>query len=176
MKIQIVLDQFVLNVIRICYIQIRDIQFCVKNRTILRKIGHEIQIVVHQFVHKTSAEKNSCLKKNWSPFTPRYAGIRRISTKEKILIPFKPYVCRKHVESILGTCKNMTKKVFNLNNTISHSVHLVDPICMYIFVLDYEPNRLSGRIVYFGSLLQLKRVFLLYLNYNKMLIVDQFYC
>jgi hypothetical protein len=33
----------------------------------------------------------------------------------------------KQVESILGTRKNMTKKVFNLNNTIPHSVHLVDP-------------------------------------------------
>jgi hypothetical protein len=30
-----------------------------KNQTISRKIGHVIQIVVHQFVRKTSAEKNS---------------------------------------------------------------------------------------------------------------------
>ncbi len=30
-----------------------------KNRTISQKIEHVIQIVVHQFVHKTSAEKNS---------------------------------------------------------------------------------------------------------------------
>ncbi len=30
-----------------------------KNQTLSRKIGHVIQIVVHQFVHKTSAEKNS---------------------------------------------------------------------------------------------------------------------
>ncbi len=30
-------------------------------------------------------------------------------------IPYKTYVQEKHVESILGTCKNMTKKVFNLN-------------------------------------------------------------
>ncbi len=43
------------------------------------------------------------------------------------MIPYKPYVHRKHVESILGTFENMTKKVFNLNNTIPHSVHLVDP-------------------------------------------------
>jgi hypothetical protein len=28
-----------------------------KNRTILRKIGHVMQIVVHQFVRKTSAKK-----------------------------------------------------------------------------------------------------------------------
>jgi hypothetical protein len=31
------------------------------------------------------------------------------------LIPYKTYVREKHLESILGTCKNMTKKVFNLN-------------------------------------------------------------
>jgi hypothetical protein len=30
-----------------------------KNWTFLRKIGHVIQIVVHQFVHKRSAEKKS---------------------------------------------------------------------------------------------------------------------
>jgi hypothetical protein len=80
-----------------------------KNWTILHKIRHVIQIVVHQFVRKTSAKKND-LKKNWSPFTPRYAGIRRVSTKEKKLIPYKSYVRGKHVESILGTCKNMTIK------------------------------------------------------------------
>ncbi len=97
-----------------------------KNWTIFRKIGHAIQIVVHQLVHKMSAEKKFCLK-NQFPFTPRYAGIRRISTKRKKLIPYKPYVHGKHVKSILGTCKNMTKKVFNLNNTIPHSVRLVDP-------------------------------------------------
>jgi hypothetical protein len=43
------------------------------------------------------------------------------------MISYKPYVREKHVESKLGTCKNMTKKVFNLNNTIPHSVRLVDP-------------------------------------------------
>ncbi len=47
---------------------------------------------------------------------------------------------------------------------------------MYIFVLDYEPNRLSVRTVYFCSQLQLKRAFLLYLNYNNIFIVDQIYC
>ncbi len=30
-------------------------------------------------------------------------------------IPYKTYVREKHVESILGTRENMTKKVFNLN-------------------------------------------------------------
>jgi hypothetical protein len=32
------------------------------------------------------------------------------------LIPYKTYVQEKHVESILGTRKNTTKKVFNLNS------------------------------------------------------------
>jgi hypothetical protein len=52
------------------------------------------------------------------------------------MIPCKPYVCGKHVESILGICKNMTKKVFNLNNTIPHSVRLVNPNKnLFIFVM-----------------------------------------
>ena len=75
-----------------------------------RKIGHMIQIVLHQFVRKTSAEKITKSVKNWSPFILRYAGIHRISTKEKKMIPCKPYIRGKHVESILGTRKNMTKK------------------------------------------------------------------
>ncbi len=63
--------------------------------SILRKIGHVIQIVVHQFVHKTSAEKNPKSEKNWSPFIPRYAWICKNSTKEKNMIPYKPYVRKK---------------------------------------------------------------------------------
>ncbi len=47
--------------------------------------------------------------------------------RRKKSIPYKPCVRRKHVESILGTRKYMTKKVFNLKNTIPYSVHLVDP-------------------------------------------------
>ncbi len=31
------------------------------------------------------------------------------------LIPYKTYVREKNIESILGTGKNMTRKVFNLN-------------------------------------------------------------
>jgi hypothetical protein len=50
---------------------------------VLRKIGHVIQIVVHQLVRKTSAKKNPKSEKNWSPFIPRYPGIRRISTRRK---------------------------------------------------------------------------------------------
>ena len=46
------------------------------------------------------------------------------------MIPKKPYVCGKHVESILETCKNMTKKLFILNNTIPHSVRLVNPLLL----------------------------------------------
>ncbi len=89
-------------------------------------IGHIIQIVVHQFVRKMIAKKIPVCKKR-SPFILRYAGICRISTKEKKLIPYKPYVCKKHVESILGTRESMSKKVINLNNTIPHSQCLVDP-------------------------------------------------
>jgi hypothetical protein len=43
--------------------------------------------------------------------------------RRKKMIPYKPYVSGKHVESILGTHKNMTKKVLNLNNT-SHTVYV----------------------------------------------------
>jgi hypothetical protein len=39
--------------------------------SISRKIGHVIQIVVHQFVHKTSAKKNTeVLKKIDPPLSP----------------------------------------------------------------------------------------------------------
>ncbi len=50
-------------------------------------IGHVIQIVIHQFVCKMSAKKILKSEKNWSPFIPRYAGIRRISTEEKKIDP-----------------------------------------------------------------------------------------
>ncbi len=86
-----------------------------------------IQIVVRQFVHKMSAEKKSKSEKNQSPFIPRYAQILRISTKEKKMIPYKPYVRKKHVELILGTFLIHEKKLFNLNTTICDSVLLVDP-------------------------------------------------
>jgi hypothetical protein len=81
-----------------------------KNRTILRKIGHMIQIVVHQFVRKTNAKKNSCLKKIGPPLSPGTREIIESVLRRKKSIPYKPYVCGKHVESILGTGKNMTKK------------------------------------------------------------------
>ncbi len=58
-----------------------------KNWTILRKFGHVIHIVIHQFVRKTTAKNKPKSEKKWSPFTPRYAGICRISTKEKKIDP-----------------------------------------------------------------------------------------
>jgi hypothetical protein len=48
--------------------------------------------------------------------------------RRKKLIPYKPYIRGKQVESILGTHRNMTKKVFNLKKSIPHSVRLVDPL------------------------------------------------
>ncbi len=87
-----------------------------------------IQIVVHQFVHKTSAKKIPKSEHNQSPFIPSYTQIRRISTKEKKLIPYKPYVRKKHVESILGTFLTHEKKLFNVNTTICDSVPLADPL------------------------------------------------
>jgi hypothetical protein len=93
-------NEFVCNKFVLVFVQIDLIQvefsncirsICTKTKThllhtnslhsILCKMGHVIQIVVHQFVHKTSTKK-SALKKNQSHFTPRYMGIRRISTKE----------------------------------------------------------------------------------------------
>ncbi len=80
-----------------------------KNRTILHKTGHVIQIVVHQFVHKWVPKKILTSENNWSPLIPRYGQIRRISTKEKIMIPYKTYIHKRHVESILGTLKNISE-------------------------------------------------------------------
>ncbi len=118
-------NKFVSNLVQIDLIQfefsncIRSI--CTKTNTnlvhtnllhsILRKIGHVIQIVVHQFVHKTSATKKSCLKKIGPPLSPGMREYVESVLRRKKLIPYKPYVRRKLVESILGTCKNMTKKI-----------------------------------------------------------------
>jgi hypothetical protein len=59
---------------------------------------------------KMSAKKIHKAVYNRSPLIPRYAGIRRTSTKES----------RLHA-------KHMEKNVSNLNNTIPHSERLVDP-------------------------------------------------
>jgi hypothetical protein len=98
-----------------------------KNQTILCKIGHVVQIVVHQFVRKTSAEKNPRLRKIGPPLSLGMQEYVESVLRRKKLIPYKPYVRIKNLESILGICKNMTKKVFILKNTIPHSVRLVDP-------------------------------------------------
>ncbi len=87
-----------------------------------------IQIVVHQFVHKTSTKKNLVQKKHGPPLSPGTREYVESVLRRKKLIIYKRYVRRKHVQSILGTCENMTKKVFNLNNTIPHSVRSVDPL------------------------------------------------
>ncbi len=47
---------------------------------------------------------------------------------------------------------------------------------MYIFVLDYDPNRQSVALAQNCSLQQFNRLVLLFLSFNIMLIVDQFYC
>jgi hypothetical protein len=78
--------------------------------SISRKIGHVIQIVVHQFVRKTSAEKNSCLKKIGPPLSPGTREYVESVLMRKESIPYKPYVRGKLVESILRTRENITKE------------------------------------------------------------------
>jgi hypothetical protein len=74
-----------------------------KNQTNSRKIGHVIQIVVPQFVHKTSAEKNSEVRNIDPPLSPGMREYVESVLRRKKMIPYKPYVRKKHVESILGT-------------------------------------------------------------------------
>jgi hypothetical protein len=81
-----------------------------KNWTILCKIGQVIQIVVHQFVCKTSTEKKSKSEKNNPPLSPGTCKCVESVLRRKKLIPYKPYLRKKHVESILGTRENLTKK------------------------------------------------------------------
>ncbi len=69
-----------------------------------------MQIVVHQFVHKMSAKKYSRLKKIGPSLSPGMWEYVESVLRRKKLIPYEPYVHGKHVESILGICKNMTKK------------------------------------------------------------------
>jgi hypothetical protein len=96
-----------------------------------------IQIVVHQFVHKTTTEKN--LKKIGPPLSPGPREYVESVLRRKKMIPYTPNERKKHVESILGTRENMTKKVFNLNNVIPHSVRLVNPY--YILLMIYFLHR-----------------------------------
>jgi hypothetical protein len=78
-------------------------------------------------------EKNLSLKLINPSLPPGTQEYVESVLRRKRMIPYKPYVLGKHKESILGTCKNMTKKVFNLNNMIPHSVHLVDPLSVESF-------------------------------------------
>ena len=101
---------------RICFSNcIRSI--CTKTNSIhssLHKIRQVIQIVVHQFVPKTSAKNNSKSEKNHPPLSPGMHEYIESVLRRKKQIPYKPYVNKKHVESILGTCKNMTEKRIQL--------------------------------------------------------------
>ncbi len=80
-----VFNKFVSNLVQIDLIQFKYSNcigsICTKTNTnllhtnllhsILRKIGHVIQIVVHRFVHKTSAEKNSQVWKKMALLYPQ---------------------------------------------------------------------------------------------------------
>ena len=55
--------------------------------SMLHKIGQAKQIVINQFVRKTTAKKILESEKKWPSLIPRYVGIRRISTKEKKIDP-----------------------------------------------------------------------------------------
>ncbi len=57
-----------------------------------------------------SAKKIPSLKKIGPPLSPGTQEYIESVLKRKNSIPYKPYVRRKHLESILGICKNMTKK------------------------------------------------------------------
>ncbi len=62
-----------------------------------------IQIVVRQFVRKSSAKKILSLKKIDPPLSQGTRKYVESVLRRKKLIPYKPYVRKKHVESILGT-------------------------------------------------------------------------
>jgi hypothetical protein len=115
--IEFVCNKFVLVLVQIDLIQfefsncIRSI--CTKtNANLLHtnlmhsiscKIGHVIQIVVHQIVRITSAKKKSYVCKKMVPFNP--PGMQEYVEsvlRRKKMIPYKPYVRGKQVESILG--------------------------------------------------------------------------
>jgi hypothetical protein len=83
-SIGFVCNKFVLDLVQIDLIQFEHSNctrsICTKTNTnslytnlvhsILRKIGHMIHIVIHQFVHKMSAKKNLVCKKMVSPLSP----------------------------------------------------------------------------------------------------------
>ncbi len=82
--IEFVCNEFVLVLVQIDLIQFDFRSICTKTNTkslhansihsILLKIGHVIQIIVHQFVRKTSAEKNSQVCKKLVPLYPQVHG------------------------------------------------------------------------------------------------------
>ncbi len=80
--IQISIYQFVIRLIQIRYLQMCYIQFHVNLEMFGYEFVSKIQIVVYQFVCKTTTEKVLKYAKKGSPLTPRYVGICLISTKE----------------------------------------------------------------------------------------------
>jgi hypothetical protein len=122
--IEFVCNEFVLVLVQIGLIQFEHSNCiksnCTKTNTKLLhtnlihsfrvKIGHVIQVVVHQFVHKMSAKKSLRSEKNGPPLSPGMREYIESVLRRKKLIPYKPYIHGKHIQSILGTCKNMTKK------------------------------------------------------------------
>ncbi len=77
---------------------------------ILRILGHVIQIVVHQFVHKTSTKKNTKSEKIDPPLSPGTREYVESVLRRKKRSHINPTYVKIHVESILGTRKNMTKQ------------------------------------------------------------------
>jgi hypothetical protein len=67
--------QFVVKLIQICYVQICYMQLCINLTTFGYKFVSKIQIVLYQFVSKTTAPKILKSEKNWFSLIPRYAGI-----------------------------------------------------------------------------------------------------
>ncbi len=85
--------------------------------TILRIFGHVIQLVVYQFVHKTTTKKFLILKKIKSDLIPRYAEIPKISTKE-----------------YEGCAKHMKKRCTICINTLPGNLRIVDPLHCNMFL------------------------------------------
>ncbi len=81
--IQIVLKQFVLKVINSNCIR----SICTKTNTNLLHTNLIRSISRKNWTILRAQKKIPKSEKNWSPFVPRYAQIRRISTKEKKITP-----------------------------------------------------------------------------------------
>ena len=136
--IEFVCNEFVLVLVQIDLIQF-EYSNCIRSiwtktntnllhtnliHSILRKIGQVIQIVVHQFVCKTSTKKNPKSEKinpSLSPGTHKY--VESVLRRKK-LIPYKPYVRKKHVESILGTFLTHENKKYSIWIIQSYTVYV----------------------------------------------------